>query len=556
SYDSTKNEFTYLDQSGATKVININDMVKNNETVTTLSNNNDGTYTYTNEEGIPVTINVVGDVTSNFSTIANNTTVKEIIENIVNNTAGNVSYDETKNEFTYVDQYGLMKVINITDIVKNNETVTTLSNNNDGSYTYTNEAGVEVKINVVGDVTSNFSTIANNTEVKQIIENIVNNTAGNVSYDDSKKEFTYLDQSGATKVININDMVKNNETVTTLSNNNDGSYTYTNEAGTEVKINVVGDVTSNFSTIANNTEVKQIIENIVNNTAGNVSYDSTNKEFTYLDQSGATKVININDMVKNSETVTTLSNNNNGTYTYTNEKDIAVTINVVGDVTSNFSAIANNTEVKQIIENIVKATGGNVSYNGTTNQFSYIDANGVTKVIDISGLITKANLTSAQPTVLEVLNGTNAVLAASSIKMVPATKTGQILTTVLDTDNTTRKVEWRDVQPSNVMGIKKISADYTVVDSDYTIIATKLTGSITITLPSAAASTGRLLVVNQLNVMTSGSTEIIVKFNVPVVYSDAVSKSELYSPIYTATGGFLKVTLQSDGTNWYVISSL
>ncbi|MBS7256807.1 hypothetical protein KHA98_22815, partial [Flavobacterium branchiicola] len=108
-------------------------------------------------------------------------------------------------------------------------------------------------------------------------------------------EFSYTDATGASKVINISDLVKLSETVTTLSNNNDGSYTYTNEAGTEVKINVVGDVTSNFSTIANNTEVKQIIENIVNNTAGNVSYDGTKNEFSYTDATGASKVINISD---------------------------------------------------------------------------------------------------------------------------------------------------------------------------------------------------------------------------------------------------------------------
>ncbi|MBS7256811.1 hypothetical protein KHA98_22835, partial [Flavobacterium branchiicola] len=94
---------------------------------------------------------------------------------------------------------------------------------------------------------------------------------------------SYTDATGASKVINISDLVKLSETVTTLSNNNDGSYTYTNEKGVEVKINVVGDVTSNFSTIANNTEVKQIIENIVNNTAGNVSYDGTKNEFSYTD---------------------------------------------------------------------------------------------------------------------------------------------------------------------------------------------------------------------------------------------------------------------------------
>jgi len=200
-YNPTTKELTYIDSSGNTQIININDL----ETITTLTDNNDGTYTYVNEKKVAVKIDVVGDVTTNFSTIANSTEVKQIIENIVNNTAGNVSYDSTKNEFTYLDQSGATQVININDMVKNNETVTTLSDNNDGTYTYTNEDGIAVTINVVGDVTSNFSTIANNTTVKEIIENIVNNTTGNVSYDSTKNEFTYLDQSGATQVINIID---------------------------------------------------------------------------------------------------------------------------------------------------------------------------------------------------------------------------------------------------------------------------------------------------------------------------------------------------------------
>ncbi|MFC4750004.1 hypothetical protein ACFO5S_21305, partial [Flavobacterium branchiicola] len=211
--------------------------------------------------------------------------------------SGTVIYNPTTQEFTYIDDSGNSHVITIKDL----ETVTTLTDNKNGTYTYINEKDTAVTINVVGDVTSNFSTIANNTNVKEIIENIVNNTSGNVSYDNSKKEFTYIDESGKTQVVNINELVKLSETVTTLSNNNDGTYTYSNEAGEKVTINVIGDVTSNFSTIANNTTVKEIIENIVNNTAGNVSYDSTKNEFTYLDQSGATKVININDMVKNNE---------------------------------------------------------------------------------------------------------------------------------------------------------------------------------------------------------------------------------------------------------------
>ncbi|WP_264538192.1 hypothetical protein [Flavobacterium sp. N1736] len=109
---------------------------------------------------------------------------------------------------------------------------------------------------------------------------------------------------------------------------------------------------------------------------------------------------------------------------------------------------------------------------------------------------------------------------------------------------------------SQVADFITTSIDYEVKDADYTIVASKLTNDITITLPAATASKGRVLVINQLNGTDAAGKELTVKFNVPVVYSDAVSKSELMAPYYSATGGSLKITLQSDGLNWHVISAL
>ena len=166
------------------------------------------------------------------------------------------------------------------------------------------------------------------------------------------------------------------------------------------------------------------------------------------------------------------------------------------------------------------------------------------------------DLTSTQPGILEVTNGTKAVLVDSSIKIVPSTKEGQVLTTVLDTDNTTKIVQWKDPKANNMMEVKVINNNYTVEDIDYTIVASGLSGDITITLPDAASNKGRILVINQNDVETDGGDEITVKFNVPVKYSDKVSKAELLAPFYSATGGTLKISLQSDGTNWYVVSSL
>jgi len=108
-----------------------------------------------------------------------------------------------------------------------------------------------------------------------------------------------------------------------------------------------------------------------------------------------------------------------------------------------------------------------------------------------------------------------------------------------------------------VLGYKQINANYEVRSEDYTIVATGLTNDITVTLPDpTGANTGRVLVINQANGTNTTGDEVTVKFNVAVVYSDKVSKAELYSPIYSSSGGSLKITLQSDGKNWYVISSL
>jgi hypothetical protein len=486
----------------------ITQVIKTEETVTALVNNGGGSYTYTNEAGTPVNIDVVGDVTSNFSTIVSNPAVTNLIENIVNTTTDNVTFDATTNQFSYVDATGTTQLVDISTIVKANETVTTLDkdaanngkyvyknetntpttidvvgdvitnastilndpsfkteitqvikteetvttlvNNGGGSYTYTNEAGTPVNIDVVGDVTSNFSTIVNDPAVTNLIENIVNTTAGNVTFDAATNQFTYTDATGTTQVVDINTIVKANETQTTLVNNGGGSYTYTNEAGTPVNIEVVGDVTSNFSTIVNDPAVTNIIENIVNKTEGNVTFDAATNQFSYVDATGTTQVVDISTIVKANETLTTLAkdaanngkyvytsenatattidvvgdvitnastilndpaftteltnviktnetlttlvNNGAGSYTYTNEAGTAVNIEVVGDVTSNFSTIVNDPAVTTIIENIVNKTEGNVTFDAATNQFSYVDATGTTQVVDISTIV-KANET-------------------------------------------------------------------------------------------------------------------------------------------------------------------
>ena len=132
-------------------------------------------------------------------------------------------------------------------------------------------------------------------------------------------------------------------------------------------------------------------------------------------------------------------------------------------------------------------------------------------------------------------------------------ETDNILTA--DADGVLKWVN-RSSLSGNSKAVKVINTNYTVTDADYTIIASKLSGDITVTLPDAAANKGRMLLVAQTNAANTSGAEVTVKFNTDVIYSDGLSKSELTSSFYSATGGTLKINLQSDGTSWYVVSSL
>src|SRR5690606_33192995 len=118
-----------------------------------------------------------------------------------------------------------------------------------------------------------------------------------------------------------------NETVTTLTpvldaaGNRTGEYVYINEEGTDVNITVTQDVINNFEDIVNNTNVLNELIEVLGDTyvGGNVYYDG--RQFTYVDQAGDTHIVNIQDIVQANETVTTLVNNLDGTYTYTSEDD-------------------------------------------------------------------------------------------------------------------------------------------------------------------------------------------------------------------------------------------
>ncbi|MEJ5054294.1 hypothetical protein, partial [Sphingobacterium sp. MYb382] len=305
-----------------------------------------------------------------------NTEVKNILEQFINENAGNVIYNGS--EFTYIDGSGNTQIIDLTELVKLAETVTTLVNNGDGTYTYTSENGSTTVIDVPADVINNFQEIVDNTEVKNILEQFINENAGNVIYNGS--EFTYIDGSGNTQIIDLTELVKLAETVTTLVNNGDGTYTYTSENGSTTVIDVPADVINNFQEIVNNPDVTNILEQVIKQYTGNISFDGTN--LTFVDGSGVTQTINIVELIKSNETVTTLVNDGSGVYTYTNEKGDTQKINVPADVINNFQEIVNNPGVTNILEEIIKQyAANNISFDGTS--LTFVDGSNVSQTVNL-----------------------------------------------------------------------------------------------------------------------------------------------------------------------------
>src|SRR5690606_21745127 len=174
--------------------------------------------------------------------------------------------------------------------------------------------------------------------VEQYITYLTESKGGftKIVYDETTGDVIFQEWNEVTNTwVNVDNskfetIVKTNETATQLVANADGTYTYYNEveidadgnpiAGTGAVIDIPASVIQNFEEIINNEAVKNELFETIHNTyvGGNVYYNGDT--FTYVTEEGETKEITFREIVEANETETTLIKNNDGTYTYTNEK--------------------------------------------------------------------------------------------------------------------------------------------------------------------------------------------------------------------------------------------
>ncbi|MDR0196293.1 MAG: hypothetical protein LBI73_14325 [Myroides sp.] len=376
-------------------------------------------------------------VVNNFQEIVNKDgdKVQNIIKNIVKNTEGNVIYEGDK----------LYQIIKEGDkIVKQEikDKLTTISYDEaTGDYIYYNENAVDrngkiigegIRIKVKETVINKFGDIINNKTVQEHITNYLDGThvGGNVYYEGDK--LTYVTKEGDRKEVSINQVVTANESKTAIITVDKKQYYVSEEYLVANKgvvpttvdaknlpkgiyaIDVVGGVVNNFEEIVKtgpinvdgrtfntiNDYIKYVTESkggftkiVYDKKTGDVifqEWNETTQKFENVDNS------KFSTIVKGNETVTVLVKNDNGTYTYYNEKQIGA------DGKPKADATGVTIDPKEV----------SVALNTTTNKYEFKNSNG-----DVVGEIdsnansivfnnnnTAFNSTNVQDALVELLN--------------------------------------------------------------------------------------------------------------------------------------------------------
>src|SRR5690625_3409695 len=327
--EGAANSMLITDANGDLEWATIESIVQANETVTVLVANADGTYTYTNEAGADVIIDIPASVVDQFENIYNQIVNEEITVN------GDL--------YSSFEEY-------LTQIVTNN------SNFKDNDF-----------ITVIGDGTT---TSPYEVSIKEGAADsmLITNAAGELEW------------------ATIESIVQTNETVTVLVKNTDGTYTYTNEENDDVIIDIPASVVDQFENIYNqivNEEItvngdlyssfEEYLTQIVTNNSnfedndfitvtgtGTVTdpykitiVEGDDNSMLITNDAGELEWATIDDIVKGNETVTVLVKNTDGTYTYTNEENDDVIIDVPSSVVEQFENIYN-----QIVNEEITINGG------------------------------------------------------------------------------------------------------------------------------------------------------------------------------------------------------
>src|SRR5690606_5831447 len=129
TYDPIEGHLIYQDEEGNDTVIDLVTAIVDNQTVTIMETNPDGTLTYTDENG--------------------NTTIVDIPSLVEQyQTLTSLTANPLTGTLTYKDENEVDQVIDMAALIAAHQSVTTLVENGDGTITYTNENNQSVTVNL------------------------------------------------------------------------------------------------------------------------------------------------------------------------------------------------------------------------------------------------------------------------------------------------------------------------------------------------------------------------------------------------------------------------
>jgi predicted NAD-dependent protein-ADP-ribosyltransferase YbiA (DUF1768 family) len=370
--EGSNNSMLITNAAGELEWATIESIVQANETVTRIEEE-DGIYTYYNEENTPFEIDIPASVVENFENIYNQivneeitvdgnhyNTFEEYLTTIINNntnfedndfitvTGSGTDADPYKieikegddNSMLITNAAGELEWATIESIVKDNETVTRIEEA-DGIYTYYNEKDTPFIIDIPESVIENFENIYNNIVNEEI-------TVDGEHYNTFEE---YL-----TTIINNNTNFEDNDFITVTGSGTDAD---------PYKI-----------------EIKEGDDNsmLITNDAGELEWAT------------------IESIVKANETVTRIEEAD-GIYTYYNEENTPFEIDIPASVIENFENIYN-----QIVNEEITVDG--THYN-TFEEYLTTIINNNTNFEDNDFITVTGSGTDADPYKIEIKEGSN-----------------------------------------------------------------------------------------------------------------------------------------------------
>ncbi|WP_405383414.1 beta strand repeat-containing protein [Maribacter sp. LLG6340-A2] len=329
-----------------------------NETITTLADNGNGSFTYTNENGAPVsfqasTITDNGDGTSTIG-LADGGTItvdndgvdnvddadndpRNEITTVADNGDGTSTIADVDGNSVTVDNDGVDNVDDADNDPRNE--ITTVADNGDGTSTIADVDGNSVTVD--NDGVDNVDDADN--DPRNEITTVADNGNGTSTIADVDGNSVTVDNDGVDNVDDADNDPRNE--ITTVADNGDGTSTIADVDGNSVTVdndgvdnvddadNVIGNEYNTGSGITNGT-----LEITDGGGTESVNLISTNADNDITFGTDGALYLNVAS-VTISETITTLADNGDGSFTYTNENGAPVsfqasTITDNGDGTS------------------------------------------------------------------------------------------------------------------------------------------------------------------------------------------------------------------------------